>query len=99
MKKQNIFWVLAFLFLAACGSKSEKIQLPGSPLVFHLEKLNKPDIFATYGGGEVTRAQILDQNPVQEDLKTQESLIRLEYILRKFTADAKSADTILDIFI
>ncbi len=86
--------------LAGCGSQHETIRLGGSPVEFQLEKASNPDVYATYKGGTVSTGQILDQNPVHADLLVQENLIRIEYVLRKFTDDSKAAaGATLDIFL
>lgn len=90
---------LASAFLASCAQSPETLQLPGHPLVFHLVKSNDPSLFASYPGGNVTVAQVTDDSPVEQDLKNQENLIRLEAVLRKYTADPKASTTPLQIFL
>ena len=89
-----------FLTLAACSSGKETLKLPGSPIEFEFAKSDKPEIYATYNGDTVTTEQIISQNPVYTDFKNQESLIQLEYILRKFApASIKLNISELDIFL
>jgi protein-disulfide isomerase len=103
MKLQNILIFLGLgisLGIVGCSSQRETIRLGGSPVEFQLEKSSTPDVYATYKGGTVSTGQILDQNPVHADLKIQENLIRIEYILRKFADDTKAAaGTPLEIFL
>jgi hypothetical protein len=99
MKLQNILLFLG-LGIVGCSAHHETIRLGGSPIEFKLEKSSTPGVFATYKGGTVSDEQILDQNPVNADLKVQENLIRIEYALRKFSEDTKApVGTTLEIFL
>lgn len=95
------FTSLAFAcaLLAACSPSTETLRLNDRPLKFHLVKSNDPSLFATYPGGTVSIAQVTDDSPVEQDLKTQQNLIRLEAVLRKYAADPKSSSTPLEIYL
>ena len=82
---------LTFLTLAACSGGKETMHLPGSPVEFEFEKSDKPEVYATYNKDTVSMEQISNQNPVYNDFKNQENLIRLDYILRKFAQGTQKA--------
>ena len=89
--KRHLLIAFGFLALTACTSSTEKIHLVGSPIEFKLQKSTDPEVYATYNGGTVSTQQIMEQNPVQADLKNQENMIRLEFILQKFIEDSKAS--------